>query len=117
MSEAATAEPRRGSARETSGLPVVLVGPPNVGKSAMFGALTRSYVTVSNYPGTTVEFTRGATMLDGVRVPVVDTPGVLSLLPTSEEERATRDILLTRSSGPVVVVADAIRWRPVGGVK
>ena len=34
--------------------PIVLVGNPNVGKSALFGALTGKYVTVSNYPGTTV---------------------------------------------------------------
>jgi GTP1/Obg family GTP-binding protein len=39
--------------------PVLLVGNPNVGKSVIFGALTRTYVTVANYPGTTVEITRG----------------------------------------------------------
>jgi ferrous iron transport protein B len=39
--------------------PVILVGNPNVGKSVLFGALTGRYVTVSNYPGTTVEITRG----------------------------------------------------------
>ena len=39
--------------------PLLLVGNPNVGKSVIFGALTRRYVTVSNYPGTTVEITRG----------------------------------------------------------
>ena len=34
---------------------LILVGTPNVGKSAIFGALTGRYATVSNYPGTTVE--------------------------------------------------------------
>lgn len=34
---------------------VVLVGNPNVGKSVLFSLLTGRYVTVSNYPGTTVE--------------------------------------------------------------
>ncbi|MBE0606795.1 MAG: 50S ribosome-binding GTPase, partial [Deltaproteobacteria bacterium] len=38
---------------------VILVGNPNVGKSVVFGALTGRYVNVSNYPGTTVEVTRG----------------------------------------------------------
>ncbi|MEM7769661.1 MAG: FeoB small GTPase domain-containing protein, partial [Cyanobacteria bacterium P01_A01_bin.37] len=33
---------------------IALVGTPNVGKSVLFNALTQSYVTVSNYPGTTV---------------------------------------------------------------
>jgi len=37
------------------GSPIVLVGNPNVGKSVLFSLLTRRYVTVSNYPGTTVE--------------------------------------------------------------
>ena len=36
---------------------IVLVGNPNVGKSVLFGFLTRRYVTVSNYPGTTVTVT------------------------------------------------------------
>ena len=73
---------------------VVLVGNPNVGKSALFGALTGTYVTVSNYPGTTVEVARGWAHLGGRRTAVVDTPGAASLLPASEDERVTRDLLL-----------------------
>ena len=38
---------------------LVLVGAPNVGKSALFGRLTGIYAVVSNYPGTSVEVTRG----------------------------------------------------------
>ncbi len=44
---------------------VILVGNPNVGKSVLFGALTGKYVTVSNYPGTTVEVTRGNATIAG----------------------------------------------------
>ncbi len=55
---------------------VVLIGNPNVGKSALFGALTGTYVTVSNYPGTTVEITRGAVTVAGRRLTLLDTPGV-----------------------------------------
>ncbi|PIW68590.1 MAG: iron transporter, partial [Candidatus Omnitrophica bacterium CG12_big_fil_rev_8_21_14_0_65_42_8] len=32
---------------------IAIVGNPNVGKSVLFNALTKQYVTVSNYPGTT----------------------------------------------------------------
>src|SRR3989304_2383324 len=74
--------------------PIVLVGNPNVGKSVLFGLLTRRYVTVSNYPGTTVEVARGAASVDGLREVVIDTPGVNNLLAPGECERVTRDILM-----------------------
>jgi len=86
---------------------VVLLGNPNVGKSALFGALTGAYATVSNYPGTTVEVTRATLALDPRRIPVVDTPGAASLVPLSEDERVTRDILLSGEAASVVVVGDA----------
>ena len=86
---------------------IILVGNPNVGKSALFGALTGHYVTVSNYPGTTVELTRGHLDLSGVRVPIVDTPGANSLSPTSDDERVTRDVLLNNRHRGVLLVGDA----------
>ena len=95
---------------------VLLVGRPNVGKSVLFGALTRSYVTVSNYPGTTVEISSARTSIDGESVPVMDTPGTHSFIPSSEEERVTRDILLEGPAGMSVVVG-RIRACPVLGLK
>lgn len=86
---------------------IVLVGNPNVGKSALFGALTGHYVTVSNYPGTTVELTRGHLELSGERVQVIDTPGTNSLSPSSDDERVTRDVLLSSQPRAVLVVGDA----------
>ena len=86
---------------------IVLVGNPNVGKSALFGALTGRYVTVSNYPGTTVELTRGYVEIGGARVAVVDTPGTNSLSPSSDDERVTRDVLLNAPPRTVLVVGDA----------
>ena len=38
---------------------ITIVGNPNVGKSVIFNNLTGAYVTVSNYPGTTVGISRG----------------------------------------------------------
>ncbi len=38
---------------------IAIVGSPNVGKSVLCHRLTGNYVTVSNYPGTTVEVSRG----------------------------------------------------------
>jgi ferrous iron transport protein B len=84
---------------------VALVGNPNVGKSVIFGALTETYATVSNYPGTTVEVTRAeARRHPGVEI--IDTPGVNGLTPNSEDERVTRDILLAGVDS-VLQVADA----------
>src|SRR3990170_5683318 len=86
---------------------VALVGNPNVGKSVIFGLLTGKYVTVSNYPGTTVEVSRGVSKgIDG-GVEVVDTPGVNSLIPLSEDERVTRDMLFEECDKHVVQVVDA----------
>jgi ferrous iron transport protein B len=90
---------------------VLLIGNPNVGKSALFGLLTGKYVTVSNYPGTTVEVTYGNAVLNKTRSLVIDTPGVNSLVPMSEDEKVTRDILLTDRAGVVVQVADTKNLR------
>ena len=90
---------------------VLLIGNPNVGKSALFGLLTGKYVTVSNYPGTTVEVTYGNAILNKVRTLVIDTPGVNSLLPMSEDERVTRDMLLSDRANVVIQVADTKNLR------
>ncbi len=86
---------------------VALIGNPNVGKSVIFGLLTGKYVTVSNYPGTTVEVSYGNISLDGKRYLIVDTPGVNSLMPMSEDERVTRDILLRERPSVALQVGDA----------
>ncbi|TAL24489.1 MAG: ferrous iron transport protein B [Nitrospirae bacterium] len=85
---------------------IVLVGNPNVGKSVIFGLLTNKYVTVSNYPGTTVEVSYGDMTLGGKKYLVIDTPGVNSLVPMSEDEKVTRDIFLKERPFAVVQVAD-----------
>jgi ferrous iron transport protein B len=86
---------------------IVLVGNPNVGKSVLFGLLTGKYVTVSNYPGTTVEVSHGNISLDGKKFLLVDSPGINSFIPMSEDERVTRDILLAERPGNVILVADS----------
>jgi len=86
---------------------LALVGNPNVGKSVIFGLLTGKYVTVSNYPGTTVEVSYGNIVLDGKKYLVVDTPGVNNLIPMSEDERVTRDILLNEPPSVIIQVADS----------
>ncbi|MBU5613348.1 ferrous iron transport protein B [Geomonas azotofigens] len=86
---------------------VALVGNPNVGKSVLFNALTGAYVTVSNYPGTSVEVSRGTTTINGEEFEIIDTPGMYSILPITEEERVAREILLTERPHLVLHVLDA----------
>jgi ferrous iron transport protein B len=90
---------------------VVLVGNPNVGKSVIFRLLTGSYVLVSNFPGTTVEVSRGKMQLGSSSYEVVDTPGVNSLVPQSEDERVTCEILLRERPDVIIQVADAKNLR------
>jgi ferrous iron transport protein B len=86
---------------------VVLVGNPNVGKSVLFNALTGAYVTVSNYPGTSVEVSRGSAVINGQQWEVIDTPGMYSIHTITEEERVAREILLHESPDVVIHVLDA----------
>jgi len=86
---------------------IVLVGNPNVGKSVLFNALTGAYTVVSNYPGTSVEVSRGHCEIEGVSYEVLDTPGMYSLLPITEEERVAREILLHETAHTVIHVIDA----------
>lgn len=92
----------------SGGLPqILLVGNPNVGKSVLFNALTGTYTTVSNYPGTSVEVSRGTCEINGRRFEVLDTPGMYALMPITEEERVAREILLDETAHLVLHVVDA----------
>jgi ferrous iron transport protein B len=86
---------------------VILVGAPNVGKSVIFGHLTGRYVTVSNYPGTTVEISKGLYKAGGSVMELIDTPGINSLLPMSEDEKVTRDIIIRENASTVLQVCDS----------
>ena len=81
---------------------LVLAGNPNVGKSVVFNALTGTYVDVSNFPGTTVELTRGQMGA----FDVVDTPGVYGVSSFNDEERVARDVIM--EADVVVNVVDAV---------
>lgn len=86
---------------------IAIVGSPNVGKSVLFNVLTKRYVTVSNYPGTTVEISRGRVKIDEQEYEVIDTPGMYSFLPITEEEKVARRILIKERPAIVIHVVDA----------
>ena len=109
MESATTVQTRHKDESRTgsSGQNIALVGNPNVGKSVIFSILTGRYANISNYPGTTVEVSRGIGKVQKETVTFIDTPGINSFLPGSEDERVTRDIILDGSISAVLQIADA----------
>lgn len=71
----------------------------------VFAKLTRKYAEVSNYPGTTVDISRGA--WQGLQVS--DTPGVYGLNGANDEERLAEELIA--KAGVIINVVDATRLR------
>jgi len=114
---------------------VALVGAPNTGKSTLFNALTGARVTMGNWPGTTVEVSRGVWRTEGapcaccgestcacegcscdsgrLDLTLVDLPGAYSLEPDSPDEALTRALLVEESEDErpdvCILLADAAR--------
>ncbi|MCW8858827.1 MAG: ferrous iron transport protein B [Deltaproteobacteria bacterium] len=93
--------------QQTASPKIVLVGNPNVGKSVLFNVLTGAYTTVSNYPGTSVEVSRGHCVIKDQRYEILDTPGMYSMMPITDDERVARQILLKEDPHAVIHVIDA----------
>ncbi|MDD5526263.1 MAG: ferrous iron transporter B [Candidatus Omnitrophica bacterium] len=88
---------------------IYLAGNPNVGKSVVFSRLTGVHVVSSNYPGTTVEISRGSLQYGDKDIEVVDLPGTYSLEPTSGAEETAVSLLneLPKEEIAVVNVLDS----------
>ena len=104
------APPPPGSTLKT----VLLIGPPNSGKSTLFNKLTGLRQKVANYPGVTVEQRKG--LMAGVGredLTLIDLPGIYSLTPYSEDARVAVDVLRGRMPGTpkpdaVLLVLDSL---------
>lgn len=84
---------------------ISLIGCPNVGKSVVFSRLTGVNVISSNYPGTTVDFTKGTTRIGSEKFELVDVPGTYSLEPRSKAEEVAQTML--EDADIVINVVDA----------
>ena len=95
-----------------------LVGSPNSGKTTLYNWLTGSKSKTVNYPGSTIEYKMGplrsqlAVRIQESEVSIIDTPGVYSMVPQSEDERVTHNVLFYTDSrikkvDGVIVVLDA----------
>lgn len=82
---------------------ILLMGNPNVGKSVVFNRLTGANVIVSNYAGTTVEFTKGSVKFGDKRAELIDVPGTYTLEPTCKAEEIAVEMLNRHVDGDVVI--------------
>lgn len=94
------------------GTPVLaLVGAPNSGKSTLFNALTGAKVQTGNWPGTSVEVSRGLWSAQPEAFDIIDLPGAYSLDPMSPDEAFTKQMLIDCPADErpdvVVVLVDA----------
>jgi ferrous iron transport protein B len=107
-------EPPANPPQDSSLRTVVLIGPPNSGKSTLFNKLTGLRQKVANYPGVTVEQRKG--LMAGVGredLTLIDLPGIYSLTPYSEDARVAVDVLRGRMPGTpkpdaVLLVLDSL---------
>lgn len=92
-----------------------LVGSPNSGKTTLYNWLTGARSKAVNYPGATVEYSQGslraglAEKFKLENLEIIDTPGVYSFHPQSEDEQVTHNVLFSTSNkiqlnGLIVVV-------------
>ena len=87
---------------------ILLMGNPNVGKSALFNRLTGADVIISNYPGTTVEFSQGKITIGGKHIDIIDVPGTYTLEPTCRAEEIAVRILENEPDAVIVNVLSSI---------
>lgn len=88
---------------------VLMMGNPNVGKSALFNRLTGGDAVVSNYPGTTVDYTVGVLIENGQKYEIIDAPGTYSLEARDAAESVAVRLLAENPGAAVLVVLDATR--------
>jgi ferrous iron transport protein B len=84
---------------------ILLMGNPNVGKSVIFSRLTGVNVIISNYPGTTVEYTKGYMRLGDEKAEIIDVPGTYNLEPVSKAEEVAVEML--KDCDLIINVVDA----------
>ena len=82
---------------------ILLMGNPNSGKSAVFNRVTGANVIVSNYAGTTVEFTKGRMKLGDKHAELIDVPGTYTLEPTCKAEEIAVKMLNEHTDGDIVI--------------
>jgi ferrous iron transport protein B len=88
-------------------LVIALASQPNIGKTTLFNTLTKSRGYVANWPGKTVEVMQASFEFQGKRIKLIDLPGIRSLNALSEEEKLTKEFILSKNYDSLILLADA----------
>lgn len=86
---------------------IVMIGNPNVGKSAVLSRLTDSPLLISNYSGTSVEISDAQMQRAGKTIDLYDTPGIYSIENPSAEQEVISDLLNSKKIDLILNVVDA----------
>jgi len=89
----------------------LLLGNVNVGKTTLFNRVCGKRLKVSNFPGTSISIGRGMLSEAGADFQLIDTPGIDGMVPESEDEKVSRDILLDERPDIIALVADGKKLR------
>lgn len=85
---------------------ITLVGPPNSGKTTLFNTLSGKNYKTANYPGSTVEYYTSRFLAKyNLSAELLDSPGIVSLLPESIDEKISIESLY---SHPTLGIPDLI---------
>ena len=91
-----------------SGVPVVIVGEPNVGKSTLLNVLLKEdRAIVSSIPGTTRDTIEEELVLDGIKFKIIDTAGIRESLNEIEEIGIKRTFSKISKAQVIVLMIDA----------
>ena len=90
------------------GIPVVIAGEPNVGKSTLLNAiLCEERAIVSNIPGTTRDYIEDTIIINNVLFRFIDTAGLRNTSDPIEAAGVERSIALTSNAAIVLLLFDA----------
>jgi tRNA modification GTPase len=90
------------------GIQIVLIGPPNVGKSSLLNRLAGDDIAiVTEVPGTTRDIVRSEVLLDGMAIQLVDTAGLRETQDTVEQLGIDRTRRAVQDADLLLLVDDA----------